>query len=143
MSGKLVPRGQCPYCHEWDRRLCDCLVGRPDRQAELVGDRGFRCGGCDAHLIDDGASEVVIRQRHGCPDTGEGWAGLDARFGAIPICGVTEFQCRCGLTPGHDGPHVCHDEGSCDGSWDYESDGSFKVIRFPRGGGLAELMGLR
>ncbi len=33
------------------------------------------------------------------------------------ICGARASECRCGLPPGHEGPHVCADTARCSGSW--------------------------
>jgi len=45
------------------------------------------------------------------------------------VCGVSAHACRCSLTPGHDGPHICGDDG---GTWSGTyGEASFRVIVYP------------
>lgn len=49
------------------------------------------------------------------------------------ICGATESMCECVRESGHEGPHEC-DEG-CGGSWSFDADGKFVIVRLPLGSG--------
>lgn len=56
-------------------------------------------------------------------------------------CSARQAVCECGEVAGHDGPHVCSDHERCDGSWDYDAQGEFVVVRWPKGGLLDLLSG--
>lgn len=48
------------------------------------------------------------------------------------ICGATRSRCTCILEPhGKDVAHEC-DPSICGGSWTYDADGEFQVVRYPR-----------
>ncbi len=55
-------------------------------------------------------------------------------------CEAAEAFCKCRLPEGHDGLHECQDIEACNGSWGYDDQGTFIVGRYPKGGGLGEML---
>lgn len=53
------------------------------------------------------------------------------------ICGLREASCICGLLPDHEGPHDCADD-RCQGMWEIDEDGQFRVVRLPTGQSLGD-----
>lgn len=54
---------------------------------------------------------------------------------AVVICGAHAQCCRCGLKPGHGGPHRCggtEGDRRCTGAWEGDIDGDdFRILVWP------------
>lgn len=46
------------------------------------------------------------------------------------VCGTVEAHCRCVKPPGHEPPHECKDEETCNGAW-WDDGETFWIYRFP------------
>lgn len=99
------------------------------------------CDSSCAHTVDVGYVHVLVEPGGECTPTCPHPA--HASLEGTVMCPAIAGRCICRHELGHEPPHECADQETCDGAWtgDFDADdGTFEVHRLPNAGGLGPLL---